>query len=1025
MEKKYWKGLEELRNDSAFVRQVNNEFPEELPVQEIFNSRANQTQGTDRRDFLKFLGFGVAAATLASCEAPVRKTIPYLVKPEEIIPGVANWYASTYADGVDYCPVLVKTREGRPIKIEGNPKSSMTKGGTNARAQASVLSLYDSARLKNPLLKGQESNWKAVDEMIGSKLVEIAGAQGKIRIFSSSIVSPSGKKTISDFIAKYPTAKHITWDAVSYSGMIDANKASFGAGMIPSYRFDKASVIVSFGADFLTSWISPVEFTRQYVAGRKLNGTNTMSKHYQFEAALSLAGSNADVRVPMKPSEQSLAILNLYNLLAASAGTGILKDKPVPQGEQLKTAASELWKHKGKALVVCDSNDANTQLVVNAINQMLDSYGNTIQADRPCNLFQGTDSEVQNALKEMASGEVGAAFFLNCNPAYHAARPGEFNAAMAKVGLKVSFSDRADETASMCDAVCPDSHYLESWGDAEPYKNVFSLGQPSIHPLFNTRQAFQSLLNWAGVSSDYHTYIKEYWKANVFPLQKGNSSFESFWSESLQAGVFEPTVEGLPSPNMTPINGTAAAEAIMARPAPGTFELVLYQKTGLGTGTQSNNPWLQELPDPISKVTWDNYLSLSPKFAADNNLVQGSMVSLEANGTSIEIPVLVQPGQAYGTGSVALGYGRTHAGKAGNKVGKNVFPMASVSTQSVWFSATGAMFSKLSSADHEFAATQTHHTMMGRHLVKETTLAEYIKNPKAGNPDELIATHSGPKPGSEVNLWDDHPYPGHKWGMAIDLNSCIGCGNCVVSCQAENNVPVVGKDEVRRSREMHWIRIDRYFTSDMTKTKAKEEGMGLVDSLGEMEHPSENPQVVFQPVMCQQCNHAPCETVCPVAATNHSSEGLNQMAYNRCIGTRYCANNCPYKVRRFNWFKYADNETFDFNMNDSLGKMVLNPDVVVRSRGVMEKCSFCVQRIQEGKLEAKKEKRKLNDGEVKVACAQSCPADAISFGDYNNPDSAVSKAMNHERGYHLLGELNVQPNVVYLTKVRNGDSHHA
>ncbi|TAL58590.1 MAG: 4Fe-4S dicluster domain-containing protein, partial [Bacteroidetes bacterium] len=468
----------------------------------------------------------------------------------------------------------------------------------------------------------------------------------------------------------------------------------------------------------------------------------------------------------------------------------------------------------------------------------------------------------------------------------------------------------------------------------------------------------------------------------------------------------------------------------------GDVELVLYEKTGMGIGNQSNNPWLQELPDPISKCTWDNYITMNPtdmknKYSLlERGNYNGDMVELTVGGIKITAPVFPQPGQAIGTIGLALGYGRTSAGKVANGVGVNAYQFLQWKNGTIQNFVSGVSVSEATGGKHEFACTQTHHTMMGREaIVTETNLETYNNKPKEEwNPSVLIPVrdkegHHHKATTQEVNLWDSHDKPGFRWGLSLDLNSCIGCGSCVISCSAENNVPVVGKTEVRNTREMHWMRIDRYYSSDMTKEKAKEENTGVIDMYREMESASENPRVVFQPVMCQHCNHAPCETVCPVLATTHSTEGVNQMIYNRCIGTRYCANNCPYKVRRFNWFQYDSNAQFaDVNpatWANELGRMVLNPDVVVRSRGVMEKCTLCVQRVQEGKLTAKKLERKLMDGEIQTACQQSCPTNAITFGDLNNKETEISKQFADDRRYLLLEEVGVQPNVFYLTKVRN------
>jgi MoCo/4Fe-4S cofactor protein with predicted Tat translocation signal len=1015
MEKKYWKGVEELRNDAEFVKSKQNEFAEGLPI-EALGVKTSSDSGTNRRDFLKYLGFGVAAATLVSCEAPIKRTIPYLVKPEEITPGNANWYASSMFDGHDYASVLVKTREGRPIKIEGNPLSKITNGGTDARAQASVLGLYDSGRIKTPMASKTATNWTVVDKNIKAELADVVAKNKKIRILSSSVISPSMNAAIAEFSAKYANTKQVVYDVASYAGMIAANNESFGKAVVPSYNFNNANVIVSFGADFLGSWISPVEFSTQYVKNRKLRGKKSMSRHIQFETALSLTGSNADKRVPVKATEQSVAVLALYNALLKLAGSSPIENVNLDAkiNESVVAAAKDLFASKGKALVVSSSNDTNVQLVVNAINSLLDSYGSTIDLDNVYNTRQGNDADVAALINEMKNGEVGALFIYNSNPVYTLTKSKEFAEALKIVGLKVSFADREDETAILADFVCPDNHYLESWSDAEPKKGMYSLGQPTIAPLFETRSVMESFLKWSGNDTDAHTYIANHWKANMFGKQKGVSLFESFWNTTLQNGVFETGAAASQSYKSTKDVSGAAKE--IASIKTDSAEVVLYEKAGLGIGTGANNPWLQELPDPISKVCWDNYAAISAKYAKELGLEQGNVIEVKANGVTLELPVFIQPGQAYKTISVAIGYGRTRAGKAGNGVGVNVYPIATVDAKGMThFYATNVSIQKTTKADYTLASTQTHHTMMGRAPVKETSLAMYINDPKSGNKTELFKTAFGKKTAEEVNFYEEHEKPNHHWGMAIDLNSCIGCGACVVSCQAENNVPVVGKDEISRSREMHWIRIDRYYTSD-EDMKTEEEGK---KDLHKLEIPSDNPQVVFQPVMCQHCNHAPCETVCPVSATTHSSEGINQMTYNRCVGTRYCANNCPYKVRRFNWFKYSDNSVFDFNMNDDLGKMVLNPDVVVRSRGVMEKCSMCVQRIQAGKLDAKKESRRPVDGEIKTACSQSCPTNAIIFGDFNDPKSEISEMIKDERSYHLLEELDVQPSVFYQTKVRN------
>ena len=1069
--KKYWKGLEELNNSPEFVQNAQNEFAEQVPVEQFLsNSNLVEGNGTNRRDFLKFLGFSVTAASLAACETPVNKAIPYVVKPEEITLGVANWYASTYYDGNDYASILVKTREGRPIKIEGNELSKVTFGGTNARVQASILSLYDSSRLTGPLTNGAPATWSSVDKEISGKLAAIASKGGAIRILSSTIISPSTKAAISDFTAKYPTTKVVTYDAVSYSGITKANAQSFGVELIPSYNFAKAEVIVSIGADFLANWLSPIEYANQYAKMRRVSKSKKeMSKHFQFESNLSLTGANADEREAVKVSEQGKVVVNLYNAIAKIVGGLTLSSSALACDAMITKAAKELTQAKGKSLVVCGLNDTNVQLIVNGINQMLDNYGKTIDVENSSYTHQGDDSAFADLVAEMASGKVAAIITYNTNPVYSAPASLKFADAYNKVGLKISFADRADETASLATYICPDHNYLESWNDYNPKKAHYSLSQPTITPLFvgedsGTRQAQETLLLWSGNNTDYHSYIQKTWSERVFPMQGKYMMFTEFWNNALHNGAVEVgkggeneieaivadslvapiIVKGKTSPKkentkpedvkvFTKSDLSSAASKINATKG-GEFELALYEKIAIGNGTQANNPWLQELPDPISKITWDNYVTMSPTDmkAANYNLMErqdrmASVVNVTVNGVTVKLPVVPQPGQALGTIGIAVGYGRDKAGKlstqAGGVVGQNVFPFVQIANGTMMYAAFDV---KIENANEttEMAGTQTHHTMMGREIVKETNLENYKKDPKSGNYPEMMHTHAGLKDPATIDLWNEHEKLGHRWGMTIDLNSCIGCGACVVGCTSENNVAVVGKQQVMKTREMHWLRIDRYYSSDMSKAVAEETGKGALSMYLDMENPSAvNPKVVFQPIMCQHCNHAPCETVCPVLATNHSSDGLNAMAYNRCVGTRYCANNCPFKVRRFNWFNYNENPEFAFNpTQDDLGRMVLNPDVVVRSRGVMEKCSMCVQRIQAGKLEAKKAERKLVDGDIRLACAQACPTNAIVFGDLNDDASAISILRKEdERNYFILEELGIKPTVSYLTKVRNSE----
>ena len=983
--KKYWKGLAELTNDPAIESLKHNEFAEKLPVDEFLGDEKLSDTSTSRRDFLKFLGFSTAAATLAACETPVNRSIPYVVKPEEIVPGVANWYASTYYDGNDFSNILVKTREGRPIFIKGN---ELVNSAPNSRVLASVLSLYDSNRLKSPMKNGEVSNWSTIDAEIKETLANI---EGEVVVLSNSIISPSTQDIIDTFTSKY-AAKHVQYDAISYNGMLEANNASFGVRALPTYHLDKADVIVSFGADFLNSWLN-IDFERQYVDNRNPK-TGKMSRHFQIESNLSLSGSNADVRVVVKPSEQLKLLENLYNTLKGNSTADA----------RIADAASELSAAKGRSLVIAGSNDVSVQIMVNAINDLLNNYGATLDIENPCYLKKGDDSAVAALVKDMNAGKVGGLIVCGVNPAYTFPNAAAFKSGLKKVGLTVSTSLVMDETASLMTYVCPDRHNLESWGDANVFHGQISLMQPTIQALFDSRQMQDSFLEWSDINDDYYSYLKSYW------------SGKGAWNKFVHDGVFDFNQGSLGDKFF---RGSVKSVATSST----GIELTLYQATAMGDGSQANNPWLQELPDPITRTCWDNYLTISVATAQElglsnqnvsNGALNGDMVNLSVGNHTLEnVPVLIQPGQAKGTVGLAYGYGRTNAGKVGDGVGVNAFGFGFDNTYN------NVTITKVE-GEHEFASVQLHHTMMGRDMVKETTLAEYNKDPKAGNPDVTFETHVGDMLARDITIYKEFDHESsHFWNLSIDLTSCIGCGSCVIACHAENNVPVVGKEEIRKSRDMHWLRIDRYYSSDMTEELADEQGIGTVKKYKDMEIPSANPEVSFQPVMCQHCNQAPCENVCPVAATTHSAEGLNHMAYNRCVGTRYCANNCPYKVRRFNWFLYKDNDQFDYHMNDDLGKMVLNPDVVVRSRGVMEKCSMCIQMIQKTKLDAKKSGRKVSDEDAQTACSIACPTNAMVFGDVNNDSHAISELKENDRQYYLLEEINTEPSVFYQTKIRN------
>ncbi|XOV95345.1 MAG: TAT-variant-translocated molybdopterin oxidoreductase [Bacteroidota bacterium] len=1009
--KKYWKGLEQLTGNEEFKKHADKEFPEYLPI-------AGE-EGPNRRDFLKLMGFSVAAVSLAACETPVKKAIPYINKPATVDPTVPNYYATTYVSGSDAMPVVIKTREGRPIKVEGNKLSGISGGGTSAQMQASVLSLYDKERLEGPAISGASATWDAVDNAIAK---DLAAVGGKIAIVSNSIASPSTLSVIEKFKSAFP-ADHITYDPVSLSGLTSAYQSAFGKKMLPVHEFGKAKTIVSIGADFLGSWPNSTYNNKEFAKTRRLSDTKKdMSRLYAFESNLSLTGANADYRQPIKASEQGIFVAGLYNAIASKMGQPAIS---VPKADSaiLSKAANDLLASKGKSIVISGSNDASVQKIVIAINNMLGSYGSTISTTKSLNTRKGDDQQFKSFVDALNGGQVAGVIFINCNPVYDHPLGSQIASGLSKVKFSVSTSDRSDETSSLVKYQTPDHHYLESWNDFEVVSGNYSLSQPTIKNIFNTRQAQQSLLIWSGESKSYYDFLQEYWNENIYPLSSGFSSFISFWDKSLHDGVFETASSEEAAEPTIDLNGVSVSGKGDG------LELVIYEKNSIGTGAQANNPWLQEMPDPITKAVWDNYLTVSPKQAEEWGIGIGDMVTQTVNltvgGATIEVPVMPQPGQAYNTVGLALGYGRTKAGKVANNIGVNAFPLVASKGGNLSFSITSGVSVEPTGNEFRIAQTQTHDTYMGREtVIQESILSEYKKDPQAGRHFPMITKANGEKVKPHaVSLWKGHEYPNHHWGLMIDLNACTGCGSCTVACQSENNIPVVGKTEVLNRREMHWIRIDRYYSSDAEEV-----------NYAEMEVAAENPEVTFQPMMCQQCNNAPCETVCPVAATTHSSEGLNQMTYNRCIGTRYCANNCPYKVRRFNWFKYHDNEQFADNsaMNNDLGKMVLNPDVTVRARGVMEKCTFCVQRIQAGKLEAKKEGKRPVDGAFTTACASACPSEALVFGDMKDPSSTIAQKLKikvgdkmveakEDRAYHVLEELRVMPNVWYLTKIRNKD----
>ncbi|SHJ75856.1 quinol:cytochrome c oxidoreductase iron-sulfur protein precursor [Maribacter aquivivus] len=1032
--KKYWKNEAELNpNDSIVEALKQNEFVEQIPVDDFLGDKETlSSTSTNRRDFLKYVGFSTAAASLAACEGPVVKSIPYVVLPENIVPGVANYYATTIANGFDFASILIKTREGRPIKVENNTLAKIG-GSANARIQGSVLSLYDSTRLQGPLANGEPVEWDVLNAAVKAKMAGLKGSAKKIAVLTQTYASPSTDRLMSDLVAANENVVHVTYDAISEDAALTAFENKYGERALADYDFEKAGLIVSFGADFIADWQGG-GYDAGYSRGR-VPKNGKMSRHVQLEANMSLTGANADKRVAMKPSVQKVVLAKLYGKLNGTSVGGSTSEYDA----LVDSIAVEIKKAGSSAVVITGLDDINAQAVVLAINEMLASKA--FDAAAPKYIRKGSVKAVNALIADMKAGRVGALLMDGVNPVYSLPNAADFKEGLSKVDLTVAFSTNWNETTEAVEYVGATNHYLESWGDVQIKKGHYSLMQPTIKELFDTKQFQTVILGLLGSEQTYYDYIKDTWSSSVL---NGAS-----WNQALQDGVFSAdtmvvAAEGV-TQNVAPVVEDAAevvvntsmASAIrsLANTTSDGMELTLYSKVGMGDGQQASNPWLQEFPDPITRVSWDNYVTISKADAVElgvenvnvaNGGMDGNYVKLTVNGVSIEqVPVVVQPGQAKGTVGLSFGYGKKVGLKEDMQTGVNAFTLYD------GFSATQSVSVEKVAGNHEFACIQLHKTLMGRgDIIKETTLEIFnTKNHSEWNEVPMVSLDHQEVPATSVDLWDSFDRTiGHHFNMSIDLNACTGCGSCVIACHAENNVPVVGKAEVRKSRDMHWLRIDRYYSSEETfeGDNAKKDGFdglfgdaGSLGGFGELEDPSANPQVAFQPVMCQHCNHAPCETVCPVAATSHGRQGQNQMAYNRCVGTRYCANNCPYKVRRFNWFLYNNNDEFDFHMNNDLGKMVLNPDVNVRSRGVIEKCSMCIQKTQKTILDAKRDGRIIADGEFQTACSSACSNGAIVFGDINDEKSKVAELKASDRMYHLLEHVGTQPNVFYHVKVRN------
>ena len=1043
---RHWVSLDELTpeywNDEQSQMKRAQEFHDK-PIETLEKIEQLDKTGVSRRDFLTIMGASMAMASFACARRPVNKIIPYVVQPQELTPGVPLHYASTCKECSKSCGILVKTREGRPIKLEGNDLHSSNKGALCARGQASILNLYDPDRLKAPMkgAKGgskSSTNWAAVDEVVSSALKEAK----KVRVLTYPESGESTRRLLKEFMSSFQDAKWLEIDPLGMSDLTDGQNDSYGNGVVPHFAFNQAEVIVSIGADFLGTWGNSVEYASLWSKKRKLDkSSDDLSKLYVFEANMSVTGANADERFPVIPgAEVAVALAIAHELIvvqkkgkfanvsevAAVLSSGSSDDWLLKAGslkrEKVKEIAEKLWNARGKGLIVGHGSLA-LQVVINLLNSNLENEGKTIDGTSDVSSANDSLKQLGTLISEMEAGQVDLLVIEGVNPVYFLPNGSAFASAMKKVKTVVSISDRIDETSDFADVVFAKNHYLENWGDSHPKASIYSLQQPTISPIHDTKNLEDLIISWTRSSgikatgllaqfatqpkASFYDYLKENWKQTIFSSHGKGQTFIDFWETTLQKGVLEVSLSSpkersfnvsslrIAQTAVAKLKGLSLAHAKKGPAIEGSgVALALYPKVSLGDGRSANNPWLQEMPDPITTITWDNYLNIGPTYAAELGIKRDDVVLLKGENASVEVPVNIQPGIAKGVATLAVGYGRTAVGKVGNLVGSNAFKLAKFNSEN-GLELGGMLISIVKTGKrYELAATQEHNRTESRPILNDITLGEFKNNPEA-------AMHTNPhlRLKEVPTMWTppfDYSKEPYRWMMGVDMNACTGCGACVIACQSENNIPVVGRDRVRMSREMHWIRIDRYYSGD-----------------------ENNPQVIFQPMMCQHCENAPCETVCPVLATTHSTDGLNQMTYSRCVGTRYCQNNCPYKTRRFNFFDHW--KDYKDTMN-----MAWNPDVTVRSRGIMEKCTFCVQRINSSKSTAKDKKTMIKDQDLKTACQQTCPTDAIVFGNVNDPESRISKLKAHPRAFRVLEILNTKPSVHYLTKVRNveGGGHH-
>ena len=977
----YWRSLEELAGTEEFQEMLHREFPK---------GASEWMDSFSRRGFLKTMGASLALAGLTGCtRMPVTEIVPYVKQPENLIPGKPKYYATAFTLGGYASPVLVESHMFRPTKVEGNPEHPASLGGTDIYAQASILDLYDPDRAQNITYMGDVRSWNAFMEAVkGPMNVQKSMAGSGVRILTQGVTSPTLAAQINDYIKAHPMAKWHVWEPINRDNVYEGAKMAFGEVVETRYDLSKADVIVSLDADFLyAGFPGSTRYIRDFAARR--NPDANMNRLYVIESTPSSTGMKADHRIPMKAVQVESFTRGLANKLGVNAGEGAGVEYQDLNG----AISKDLLGHKGSSLVIAgDHQPPAVHAFAHAINEALGNVGKTVFYADPVDANPVNRNESLHALTEdIRAGKVDLLLILGGNPAYDAPAELEFASALKSnaVNLKVYLGSHRNETAELCQWHVPEAHYLESWSDARAYDGTVSIVQPLIEPLYGGKSAHELITILAGQSGlTGHDLVQQYWQK-----QRTGADFDTFWRKSLHDGWVAGTALSAKQVALKPAYQASAKPAddmlytlLVSR----DIELNFRRDPSIYDGRFSNNGWLQELPKPLTKLTWDNVIMIGPKMAERTKLNFKDVAELEFEGKKVKGPIWIQAGHPDNSITVFFGYGRAKAGRVGTGAGFDVYPLRT--SKAPWF-ATGAKLTP-TGATYNLASTQGYQTMetpdgSERPLVQTRSLEEYKKEPsfaKEGEPPKELTLY---KP--EEFAYDKQEY---AWGMTIDLNSCVGCNNCIVACQSENNIPVVGQEQTLRGRHMHWIRVDAYYNG-----------------------PRENPKGFFQPVPCMQCENAPCELVCPVQATVHSSEGLNDMVYNRCVGTRYCSNNCPYKVRRFNFLLFQDWETPQF-------KLMRNPDVSVRSRGVMEKCTYCVQRINERRIDV--ETASVSEGkdirigeELQTACQQSCPANAIVFGNVNDPNSRVSKLKAQARNYSLLGELNTRPRTTYLAEVRN------